>query len=53
MDAAASQQELDNLAKDLAKKYDTITFDIRERRDFKGAPGRPVRRPQQADVLCV
>ena len=27
---------LDQVAKDLAKTYESVTFDVRERRDFKG-----------------
>ena len=41
MDAGDKARALDKVAKDLAKEYETVTFDVRERRDFKGRSKRP------------
>jgi len=35
LDAGKHQEELVELAKKLSKKYDSVTFDIRERRELK------------------
>ena len=44
LDAGNHQQALVKLAKDLSKKYSSVTFDIRERRELK------VRAPRRKKV---
>ena len=36
MDAGDKARALDKVAQDLAKTYESVTFDVRERREFKG-----------------
>ena len=36
LDAGEKARALDQVAKDLAKTYESVTFDVRERREFKG-----------------
>ena len=49
MDAGDKARKLDNVAKELAKDYETVTFDVRERRDFKGK-SRGKRMPEKKRV---
>ncbi len=36
LDAGDKARALDKVAQDLAKTYESVTFDVRERREFKG-----------------